>query len=393
MNYDLLFAIILYAIILVFYLLNKEKFKVQGKVILLYPTKIGLKLMDRISKISPKILKISGYVAVTMGFIGMGFILYTLVQGAYQTVFVPKAPPALAPVLPGIKIPGVPTLSFWHWIIAILVTATVHEFSHGIFARLFMIKIKSSGFALFGPLLAAFVEPEEENLKKIRYRKQLAIFSAGPFANVILGIIFILILNFITGPAQLGIIETQGIKVNEVREGYPAQLAGLEAQFTITEINGQETLDVRNFTKATLFTPREEIKIKTDKGTYTLTAVEDPENATRGVIGISGFEQKTGIKEGVKASYGEFLPKALVWINVLILWLFVINIGVGLFNLLPLGPVDGGRMFYVAALGIFKNEKKAKKIWGWVSFTCLLLIFVNLWPWFTQLINFITGLF
>ncbi|MFH1331923.1 MAG: site-2 protease family protein [archaeon] len=394
MNYDLLFAIILYAIILVFYFFNKDKFKVQGKIILLYPTKIGLNLMDRVSKISPKILKILGYVAITLGFIGMGFILYTLVQGAYQTVFVPKAPPTLAPVLPGIKIPGLPTLSFWHWIIAILITATVHEFSHGVFARLFKIKIKSSGFALFGPILAAFVEPEEENLKKIRYRKQLAIFSAGPFANIILGIIFILILNFITGPPQLGMIETQGITVNEVREGYPAQLAGLQTPFTITEINGQETLDVRNFTKATLFTPGEEVNIKTDKGTYELTAVTDPENATRGVIGISGpFEQQIGIREEVKASYGEFLPKALVWINVLILWLFVINIGIGLFNLLPLGPVDGGRMFYVAALGIFKNENKARRIWGWVSFTCLMLIFINLWPWISQLITFITGLF
>ena len=41
--------------------------------------------------------------------------------------------------------------------------------------------------------------------------------------------------------------------------------------------------------------------------------------------------------------------------------MWVANLGVGLFNLLPLGIVDGGKMFYLVSLGFFKKEEIAKK--------------------------------
>lgn len=393
MNYDLLFALLFYAAIFIFFIIKRDKFKVQGKIILLYPTKIGLKLMDRVAKIKPKLLKFIGYTGAVIGLIGMIFIFYTLAMGAYQTLFVPAAPPTVAPVLPGIKIPGVPTLTFWHWIIAILITAVVHEFSHGVFARLFHIKIKSSGFALFGPILAAFVE-EDQTMQSIKPKKQLAILAAGPFANIITGFVFLLILILITGPLQLGIIEPQGIIINDVKAGYPAAEAGMNTPITIRAINGQETLDAINFTTATsLLVPNQTITINTDKGTYKITTVVNPENASRGFIGIGSFEQKTGIKNSVEDQYGNLLPQSLMWINMLMFWLFVINVGVGLFNLLPLGPVDGGRMFYLTMLMIIKNEKKANKWFGTVSLICLMLIIINLLPWISQLFSFLIGLF
>lgn len=394
MNYDLIFALMFYVIILIFFFLKRDRFKVQGKIILLYPTKIGINLMDRVSKICPKTLKYLGYIGIVLGFIGMGFIFYTLAQGAYQTIFVPKAPPTLAPVLPGVNVPGAPRLSFWHWIIAILITAAVHEFSHGVFARLSNVKIKSSGFALFGPILAAFVEPEEEQLKKIKYRKQLSVFAAGPFSNMILGGLFLLLLVLGTGPLQAGMTAQQGVIVNEVREGFPAELAGLKTPFIITSVNNKETLNIPNFVNTTgSFKPGEKVILETDKGNFVLTAIQDPDNSTRGLVGISGFEQKAGIRKEIEDRYGNFIPKALQWVNLLILWLFIINIGIGLFNLLPLGPVDGGRMFYVACLFMFKDEEKVKKVWGTVSLICLVLILINMLPWISKLFYFLIGLF
>ena len=63
---------------------------------------------------------------------------------------------------------------------------------------------------------------------------------------------------------------------------------------------------------------------------------------------------------------------------------FFFNIGIGLFNLLPLGPVDGGRMLYTASLFIFKDELKAKKLLTAVSFFILAIIVINMIPWLTK---------
>ena len=146
-NLDLIFALVFYGLIFLFFITHRKKFEVQWKIFVLYKTKIGLKLMDRISKIFPKCWEYLGYLGVVVGYLGMVAILYTLVIGTYRLISVPDATPAVAPLLPGINIPGLPGLNFWHWILAILVLAVVHEFSHGLYARLYNIKVNSSGFA------------------------------------------------------------------------------------------------------------------------------------------------------------------------------------------------------------------------------------------------------
>jgi membrane-associated protease RseP (regulator of RpoE activity) len=43
-------------------------------------------------------------------------------------------------------------------------------------------------------------------------------------------------------------------------------------------------------------------------------------------------------------------------------WIMTINLLVALFNMMPLGILDGGRFFFLAMAGIFKSERVAKKI-------------------------------
>ena len=194
MNYDLLFAIIFYGLIFLYYLKNKKKFQVQG-ILVLYKTKLGIKAMKKVSKYFPNFWRTLGVIGIYVGFLGMLFILYFLVKGTIDLIFVPGAPPAVAPVLPGVKIPGLPILSFWHWIIGILVVAVIHEFSHGIFSKLYKIKVKSSGFAFLGPILAAFVEPDEKQLKKSSTKAQLSVLAAGPFSNIVTAFIVLLLVQ------------------------------------------------------------------------------------------------------------------------------------------------------------------------------------------------------
>src|SRR3989338_7206917 len=177
MNYDLLLLILFYIVLLIIFKIYRNKFEVQWKVFALYKTKLGIKLMDKIAKKFPNLLNFVGYVSVFIGFVGMILISVFIIFATYKFLFVPKAEAALAPLLPGISISDkLPILSFWHWIIAILIVAIVHEFSHGIYARLRNIKIKSSGFAFLGPILAAFVEPDEKQLQKRKVKDQLFVF-------------------------------------------------------------------------------------------------------------------------------------------------------------------------------------------------------------------------
>jgi len=390
MNLDLVLALIFYGLIILFYLRNKEKFRVQGKIFFLYPTKLGLKLMDKIAKTFPRTLRFLSNISIFTGFLGMGFIFYILFKGTLSLIFVPDAAPTVAPVLPGVKIPGAPVLSFFHWVISIFIVAVVHEFSHGVFARLYNLKLKSSGFAFMGPILAAFVEPDEKALAKAKKKEQLAVFSAGPFSNVVFCIIFFLIFSFITAPIEGNMINADGIVVNQVMDDLPAQEAGLEAPFIIKSINGKPTLDFINFSEAvTSIKPNEKITLETDKGEYEILTTKNPDNESRGYIGISSFDQKTVIKEEFEKKYGSWIRDFMSWINLLLVWLFIINLGIGLFNLLPLGPVDGGRMFMVVCLTIFKDERKAQKVWSFVSLLSLLLIVINLLPWLYKLFMFL----
>ena len=57
--------------------------------------------------------------------------------------------------------------------------------------------------------------------------------------------------------------------------------------------------------------------------------------------------------------------------------LFVLNLGIGLFNLVPIGPLDGGRMLQLACHKLFDREK-GNKIWGYIGLFFLLIIFINI---------------
>jgi len=58
------------------------------------------------------------------------------------------------------------------------------------------------------------------------------------------------------------------------------------------------------------------------------------------------------------------------------LWLAVLSLGVGLFNLIPLGPVDGGRML-LTALEHVTHKQRADRVWKSVSFVLLGILLTN----------------
>jgi hypothetical protein len=381
LNVDFTLLILLGIVLTIFLIIKRKKVELHKLLfpliyLIMYKTKWGLKSMDKFAKkISKRTRNILTYTSISMGFAGMALITFTFLQSVYRYFFIEREM-VVAPLLPGAAIPGLPELSFIHWIIAIFVLATVHEFSHGLFARMHGIKVKSSGFAFFGILLpiipAAFVEPDEKQMLKQSKKKQLAVLSAGTFANFVTAFVFFILLMFIVAPlAGMSLAGQNGIIVGGIDEGGPSELSGLSTGEQILSFNGEDVNNLETFFIALNKTvPFEKIDLTTDKGEYSITLGEHPDAEERGYIGL----QLTPILG--------FWAKTMVWINILVYWLFLTNLMVGLINLLPMGMVDGGRMFYLALLTFIKKEKTAKKIFGVISIILLLLLLMFIIPAF-----------
>ena len=379
MNYDLLFLVIFGLVVLGIMLLNKKRTEIQKIAfpilyMIIYRTKWGLSSMDKLAKKFPKTLTVLSYISICLGYLGMAFITFFLFKGLYDVLFF-NAPSPVGLVLPGVEtVPGLPKLSFWHWIISIFVLASVHEFSHGVFARLNKIKVKSSGFALLGIILpvvpAAFVEPDEKSMAKASKKAQLSVLAAGSFANFLTAIVAFLIFGFVLGPAVAGMIETTGVLIAGIEEGGPAEISGLPINESILAVNNIPVENIAQF-KAEMdkYAPYEKISIQTESSTYYITLTESPEDSSKGYLGVF-----------LSAKEQTFFIKALIWLTLLFSWLFLINLGVGMFNLLPLGILDGGKMFYLAILHFTKNETLTKKIWKYTNILLIMVLLILILP-------------
>lgn len=383
MNLDLLFAILFYGILFLYFITHKKRFQIQGKIFALYKTKFGLKLMDKIANIFSKPLKLVSYVSVFVSALAMVGLFLWLVYETIALTLIPNKSVALAPIIPGVKIPGLPVLPFWYFIIGIFIVAVIHEFSHGVYARVNKIKIKSSGFAFLGPILAAFVEPDEKQLNKKPIKAQLDVFSAGPFSNIVLAVVVLLISGLFVTPFAASFMETQGVQIYGVEKEFPMQIEGFEKGEIILEVNNEEIKNTEQFISIIKGAkPDEKILIKTDKRTTSVMAVKHPQGESYGYIGIIISPITTTIKEEVIQKYGSVLPNILFWFIDLLKWIFILSLGIGLFNLLPLGPIDGGRILYELLFLITKDKMRSKSMWKTISLITLFLVITQILTFF-----------
>jgi len=201
--YDIILLIIFAIFISASLYRRRENIKKEG-FLLLYKTNWGVRLIERIGKKYEKLLNFLSYVSVTMGFILMGAMVYLFGKVVWIYIFktqtVGNVPPImpLLPYTPQLLGLDLPAFYFIYWIIIIAIVAISHEVAHGIFAANKNVKIKTTGFGFFPyflpVFLAAFVELDEKKMEKKKIFPQMAILSAGTFANVIVGILFLIIL-------------------------------------------------------------------------------------------------------------------------------------------------------------------------------------------------------
>jgi len=373
------YAFLFYLIIALLLLWKRKKIQTQARIILLYRSKFGLRFIEKISQRFRQPIILLGYIGVGAGYLGLFFISYILIKNLYDLIVKPAATSGVSLVLPGINVPGMGVLPFWYWILAIFLIALIHEFSHGIVARAHNLKVKNTGLVFLGPIIGAFVEPDEKKLKKQDDIKQYSVLAAGSFSNILLALFALLLLTFVFMPLQNSMVEPIGFSFADYYGvDSPAARAQLPFNTPITSINQQPTLDFYKFNdQLACLSPGEKITVQTKEKEYNLTLAatpEDPKNALFGIQNIKNeFELKTEYNQGA----WQYTYSALNWFTSFLRWLFLLSLGIGLFNLLPLPIVDGGRMLQVY-LHKKKGPQQGEKRYRQISFFFLLVLLLNL---------------
>ena len=382
-NFEVILAITFVIFLSSFLYYKRDKLHIQKIVfplifMILYKSKFGIALMDKIANKYREYVKLFGYISAGLGFIGMFFVTYSIIILMVKLVTAPEAAEAgVVPVLPFTSIPGLGYLSFTTWLIAIFVLAVVHEFSHGVVARAHNLPVKSSGFAFLSVLLpiipAAFVEPDEKKMSKKEDIVQYSVLAAGPISNVVLALLILLISSFFLVPLEAKILEPEGFTFDVTNESLPAYQGGLRSGYTIVSYNGITTHDYQYFLEQMSYCsePGKEITLSTKDQSFTITPVIHPENPEKGYIGVANIQNKFKIKDEYKDLWW---TSVVIWVKDLFKWLFWLNLFIGLANLLPLGIVDGGQMLRIMLSKIMKNQHHAMKLWGIIAWGILIIL-------------------
>jgi membrane-associated protease RseP (regulator of RpoE activity) len=323
----------------------------------------------------------SGVIAVIIVSILITFMLFVSVR--YTLLVQPEPTGIYKPqnilLIPGINEYVPSTLAVW---LAFIITIAVHEFGHAILCRVENIKVKTMGALIAVIPIGFFVEPDEEELDNTKGMAKVRMFGAGITNNLVVGFFCFFLLIFCMG---FVIPVTQPV-IHGVYSDYPAASAGIPPGSIVTAINGisvdsrDDISTVLNTTKPgnTLVLTVEKDKIVKD---YPLTLAAWPGDIANRTSGFMGVEYYDGaavmsVIQGMLSPFGFFqflivpfandsgvqflrilafetpdtiyyqVPFEGFWgIVHLLFWCAWININVGIFNAIPMIPLDGGYIF------------------------------------------------
>ena len=459
--YDVGF-LILFSIWVAWFLRSRKKALAREGIIFMYRTQLGVKAIKYIGDNFKKTLHALKYVIIAVGLALMGTMVWMLWTTLSIYIFHPeitkviKAPP-IAPLIPYFpKLFGMqsffPPFYFTYFILALAIVAIVHEFSHGIFMRLFKIKIKSTGLVFLGPILGAFVEQDDKSFKKAGKIEQMSVLGAGVFANVVFALIFYALyvafffVSFSASGSMIGgyagdnipfvnitgmegqgnftkIMTTAGIDFYRLTvelelinlsflesEGgmlgayYDAPAMRVKMDGAIVQMNDvkiRNSEDLIAFMQST--EPGDEVNVITESenGREEVNVIlsNHPDRDDIGFLGVAprGELRPKGIVQSSLAFFMSFKDRSTYYAPTwdgefvyffyhLLWWVMIINLLVALFNMLPLGMLDGGRFFFLAIWGITDSEKAGKIASKLMKYFILAIFILLMYFWFIRII-------
>lgn len=350
--YYLIFFTALYIVALLFR--KRLNADVYGPILMIKTQKMR-NWIDSIAQLSPRFWRWTMNVGVVVAIICMVLALYSIILSLQYAIFTPQTTQA-ALILPGVDVPGSPVfIPLVSGIIALISVLVIHELAHGIMARADGIGVKSIGVFLITIIPGgAFVELDEKTLNEAKKSSKIRVAAAGSISNFALGLVALLILTIIGGFTLGGVsiegkfipyaFETDGLTVMSVTPG-EASDGILKEGMVIYSLNGYSVGAINDYNQLkSQIKPGDKFTFVTDQGTYTVTAGTNPNNQSIGYAGIR-LEQHLVVKPDVAKVLGNVLPWFLYNLNDVCHYIFALNIMIGLINLLPAKPLDGGVIF------------------------------------------------
>ena len=346
---------------------------------LIWRTRFGLRFINRVGRTLRKFWLAFGSAAAAIGFVFMAGVFATLLLSAVLIFQYPGVPSGVKLIYPGITIPLIEGL------VALFSVLIVHEFAHGFVMRAQGLRTKSTGLLLWMVIPGAFVEQDEKQLKRAPLLKRLRVYGAGSFANVVFAILCLGIILALISPKP-------GVYVYGIQHGSPAEnnlwLGAQLIKIDNITISGYD--DYYDFVEE--ITPGENLNILTENGSITITASENYRDNI-GIVPIAATSRWEFINPMIVAVVAAedligFRPiihpyvynSAIPWGGITMLkWIFMLNFGIGLINMLPAVPLDGG---YLLRGLLEKKVKKetAKRVSYAVALFVLALIIINFLP-------------
>lgn len=388
--------------------------------ILTVRTRLFTRVFDKLGALRAS--RLVSWAALVIVPVVAGIGIYLLGNSLFALLWNPAVGDAIRELGPGayLLLPGInPVLPLLYGWFAIICAIAIHEGAHGIAARNLGLKVNSSGllFFLFIPI-GAFVDVDEEQLKKAKFRVSSRILAAGVGGNIAVAAVCLIgVLIIVGGLAPI----IDGAYVYGVMPGMPAEIAGLLPKDVIVSVENvkiNSTMDLRTLLENK--TSGDIVQVTVVRGEMwkdqfsTFVNLTVSENRT--VMGASLGDLMTGARlrnyqtptldrlsmylvppalasglvpfsDSLASFYSHWLGTQWHVLANVLFWLWFVNVNVAVFNALPIYPLDGGRMFNIALKSVVGGRGRDKLIYRTTIAVTTTLIWVLL---MTILIPFVT---
>lgn len=363
---------------------NKVRAEIKFPLILIH-TPYGLSFFDKVAsnKIAKVYARFNTYlmplITALAIFLIVGSLMVLFSNGAAREG-VRDIGPQSNLLIPGLN-PYLPWTYGW---IALVLTIIIHEAGHGIVARVYGVKVESTGLVLIlGIPIGAFVNIEREELARTKLKEKSAILTAGPMNNMIvaglsLGLLYMVVSTLVPLPQPDD--TSYGVEIMTVGDGSLASSIGIAKGDVIVDIEGDRVKHIEDLSRLLQSNLGNKVAItwKDNSGQEVTRIASIPANVqpNKGILGVtianvspdpefvlSRYKSAFGsnpiavllpptMAEGsvpysdlMASKYSSTLGSSFPIIANFLFWLWFINFNVGIFNALPIGPLDGGQLY------------------------------------------------